>query len=106
MERRDLTINTFMRSAKDGRLAYCEGAWEDLKNGIVRHYRYHLTEEKSEEVSAADLFMATGIAYGPAYREPLELAHKMWLAEASKENALPQVIAALIKSSKKVLTKS
>lgn len=94
MKRRDLTINTFMHcGAGDGRLKYCRGAMDDLRNGIIRHQNEKFAEDPLRVFRAARF--AAQLDFEVA-SETIELCKKIDVSHLSKERVWGETELALM----------
>lgn len=94
MQRRDFTINTFMRcGAGDGRLVYCKGALDDLRHGIIRHQNNKFAEDPLRVFRAARFAAKLGFELAP---ETDELCRTIDTRELSKERVAEETKLALM----------
>lgn len=94
MSRRDLTINTFMHcGGGDGRLLYCKGALDDLRNGVIRHQNKKFVEDPLRVFRVARF--AAQLNFTVA-RETVELCQRMDTASLSHERIAEETKKALM----------
>lgn len=94
MARRDFTINTFMRGgAGDGKLIYCKGALDDLRNGIIRHQNEKFAEDPLRVFRAARFAAQLGFTVA---EETVELCQSIDTTQLSHERIAEETEKALM----------